>query len=267
MSSASLASLLDEEPVKIPAWLESLARHSATPAEPNVESEPLLASVTTVEAQNSSAMPELGSPAGDFNLDEESAPLADASVTGTFEVPAPSFGSGSIFADENVSAESAAGSKKGLIFSLLAAGILLAAGGGYWYTHQGAAIFGGAKPSEQSGGVTQPNVSTASPATGTSSLPAPVTQPSSAANAQSTRPGSTIKDSAAPASPNTTLAAVPARAVQPAAASPASVAPSLDAQPAAAQPKKPTLGQIHLAAPKVNRKSDGATVGEADLRS
>jgi protein TonB len=261
ISASSLESLLDEEPVKIPAWLESLARHSAAPAESKLENEPLLASsvATAVEAQNFSAAPQLGSPVGDSHLDEDHAAAADASVTGTFEVPAPSFGSGSLFADDSASAEPAAGGKKGLLFALLAAGILLAGGGGYWYTHQGAAILGGAETPRQSASVSQRSAPDALPSASASS--APVTQPASPANSQNTRSASAGKDAAVPASLVTTLPAAAGRSAQPLAASPAPV----DPQPAAAQPKKPTLGQIRLAAPKANPKSDGSAVGDADL--
>jgi TonB family protein len=267
MSSVSLDSLLDEEPVKIPAWLESLARNSATPPETKVDSELLTSPSLTssVETQDSSVAPQLESSAQDLHGDEEPASASDASVTGVFEVPAPSFGSNSMFSDEQTSAEGAAKSKKGLVFAAIAAGVLIAAGGGYWYTHQDAAIFGGAQRSPHSASAAQPNLPVAAPGNSASTADAQV-QPSSTANVSSTHSASAVKDAAvvpAPVNANTTPTA--GRSVQPATSVPAAVGSPADAKSAAAPPKKSALGAVHLSAPTVSRKSGGPDVGDADV--
>jgi len=269
MSSVSLESLLDEEPVKIPAWLESLARNSATPPETKVDSELLSSSFLTssVETQDSRVLPQHEPSAQDLQVDEEPASAADASVTGIFEVPAPNFGSNSMFSDEQTSAEGAAKSKKGFVFAAIAAGVLLAAGAGYWYTHQDAAIFGGAQRSPHSASAAQPNLPVASPGSSASTADAQVPQPSSTANVSSTHSAIAVKDSAVVSAPvNTNTAATAGRSVQPANSVPsAAVGSPADAKSAAAQPKKPALGAVHLSAPTVSRKSNGSDVGDADV--
>ncbi len=266
MSSVSLESLLDEEPVKIPVWLESLARNAATPPETKVDSELLTSSslASSVETQDSSVAPQLESSAQDLHVDEEPASAADASVTGIFEVPAPNFGSNSMFSDEQTPAEGAAKSKKGLVFAAIAAGVLIAAGGGYWYTHQDAAMFGGAQRSPHSASAAQPSLPVAAPGISTSTADAQV-QPSST-NVSSTHSASAVKDAGAvPAPVNANAAATAGRSVQPATAVPAAVGSPADAKSAAAPPKKPALGAVHLSAPTVSRKSGGADLGDADV--
>jgi TonB family protein len=267
MSSVSLETLLDEEPVKIPAWLESLARNSATPPETKADSELLTSSSLTssVETQDSRVVPQHESSAQDLHVDDEPASADDASVTGIFEVPAPNFGSNSIFSDEQTSAEGAAKSKKGFVFAAIAAGVLIAAGGGYWYTHQDAAIFGGAQRSPHSASAAQPNLPVASPGISASTADAQV--PPSTANVSSTHSASAVKDSAVVSAPvNTNTAATAGRSAQPATSVPsAAVGLPADAKSAAAQPKKPALGAVHLSAPTVSRKSNGSDVGEADV--
>jgi len=276
MSSASLESLLDEEPVKIPAWLESLARNSATPSETKVDAElPTSSSLTSsVETQDSALAPQLESSAQDLHVDhlhEEPASAEDPSVTGIFEVPAPNFGANSMFGDEQTSAEGAAKSKKGFIFAAIAAGVLIAAAAGYWYTHQDLAIFGGAQRSPQNAIVAQSNLpaasAVASPAASTSTAATQLPQPSSTANVSSAHPVSALKDSASVSAPViTNTSATVGRSVQPAASVPsAAVASPVDAKSAAAQPKKPALGAVHLSAPTVSRKSDRSDVGDAEV--
>ena len=267
MSSVSLESLLEEEPVKIPVWLESLARNSATPAETKVDGELLTSSSLTssAETQDSSFAPQLESSAQDLHVDEEPASAADASVTGIFEVPAPNFGSNSMFGDEQTSAEGAAKSKKGFVFAAIAAGVLIAAGGGYWYTHQDAAIFGGAQRSPHSASVAQPNLPVAAPGISAATADAQV-QPSSTANVSSTHSASAVKDAGVvPAPVNASAAATAGRSVQPASSGPAAIGSPADAKSAAAPPKKSALGAVHLSAPTVSRKSGGSDLGDADV--
>jgi TonB family protein len=267
MSSVPLESLLDEEPVKIPAWLESLARNSATPPETKVDSELLTSSplASSVETQDSLFAPQLESSAQDLHVDEEPASAADASVTGIFEVPAPNFGANSMFSDEQTPAEGAAKSKKGFVFAAIAAGVLIAAGGGYWYTHQDAAIFGGAQRSPRSASAAQPNLPVAAPGISASTADAQV-QPSSTASVSSTHSASAVKDAGVvPAPANANAAATAGRSVQPASSVPAAVGSPADAKSAAAPPKKPALGAVHLSAPTVSRKSGGPDLGDADV--
>jgi len=171
-----------------------------------------------------------------------------------------------MFSDEQTSAEGAAKSKKGFVFAAIAAGVLIAAGGGYWYTHQDAAIFGGAQHSPRTASAAQPNLPVAAPGISASTADAQVQQPSSTANVSSTHSASAVKDAGVvPAPVNANAAANAGRPAQPASSVPAAVGSPADAKSAAAPPKKSALGAVHLSAPTVSRKSGGPDLGDADV--
>jgi TonB family protein len=126
------ASLHDEE-VKIPSWLEPLARNAATPAPPaqSVPQPPL--SITAPVALADDLDAQVAGESYDFGAQSEA---ASAPVTAT-ETQAPNFSS-DLFANTEVTDEQPAegGSKKGIWIGAIAATILLAAGGTYWYLQQ-----------------------------------------------------------------------------------------------------------------------------------
>ncbi|MBS1867611.1 MAG: hypothetical protein JSS69_16985, partial [Acidobacteria bacterium] len=128
---------LHEEEVKIPSWLEPLARNAAAPAPPVVQqsapqpavSHPAPVALTDeLDAQVAGESYDFGS------KPEATAPAAPAD---SGELQVPNFGS-DLFASSEMSAAEPAegGSKKGIWIGAIAATVLLAAGGGYWYTQQ-----------------------------------------------------------------------------------------------------------------------------------
>jgi TonB family protein len=253
------------EEVKVPDWLAPLSRNpesspAAAPAPVPVEQHRVPGWLAPLSHIAQPAAPSASVPA-------EVTPISFSSVEPPASEPSPGlqpevssddapFG-GSMFDESPESApenSTAGSSKKGLVLGLAAAALLLA-GGGVWYMRQ---AHGG-----------NANSSTAK------AVHAPVSSQTVAANILSG-----AKPEAAAASPNSnpsSLAPSPASG-QPVRNSPPSVvssAPSTTPKNAAPsprneppveqpQPKKPSIGQVHLAAPVVNRGSNSSQVAEAD---
>jgi periplasmic protein TonB len=241
---------LDSEQVKIPSWLEPLARNAAMPAqnEPAAKVEtPHEADVIEFEVQDVSAP---------TTTEETGVPALDESA---MDLPA---------VDEIAASEHrAAKNNKMMLIGGMAAGFLLLAAGGTWYVR-----------SSQSSAPSQPEAAAAtSPATGSAAAAQPPARNAADVPAAS-------KANAASASANRaslTPPAVSAQSIEPTAqplgtAPEKSTAAELSAykklaepapQPAAIQPpsKKPSLGAVHLAAPAVKGRSATPDSDEADL--
>jgi TonB family protein len=246
------SSLHDEE-LKIPAWLEPLARNAAAPSstqeliekekakhaveQPNAEEE----ASQTFAAMEELHIPELSLPTFDDALPVDEVKSARESASGS--------------------------SRKGLLIGAIAAGILLLAGGGWWYMRpQSGGVEAGAAPSVQASVLSTPQESSPSRPQGNAPLqtnPPAQTNPASLTNisAQSSSPSNPLGVVAAGAS------AATARNSQPS-SNPVNggggAASSAAAQPAAEQPKKPILGEVHLATPKVMPRHNAQNGGEAD---
>ena len=261
IAAPSQKSSLDDEELKIPAWLEPLARNAAVPAstEEPVEKE---------KPKRIAERPKIEEIATE--------PLAAGPKEIIVELPAPSFGSElPLDRGDRSTGSVSRSSSKGLFVGAIAAAVLLLAGGGWWYMRQ------------QSSGV-QTNEALAAPAPAVSvpavTLPsqpqgnaALLTNPPAPMNplAQNNSPVQTntvaqknpvAKPAAiAPASLSTT----PARNSQPP-SNPANggtaVASAVSSQPAPTpEPvKKPTLGEVRLAAPKVTRHHNSQNAAEPD---
>ena len=153
------ASFLNEQEVKIPAWLEPLARNTATSTPATsvpVTPPPPPPSTTSFDAPVSSQITPSSAPADaaivaqtpmvaslevteleDARVPSEShdfVSVTEAVPPQTREVEAPNFGTSLFESNEDVSTEPVrGGSRKGLWIGAIAATLLLAAGGGYWY--------------------------------------------------------------------------------------------------------------------------------------
>ena len=239
-------SILDEEEVKVPSWLEPLARNAAISAPPEEDS--ASSEIAAVESANL--------------LQEEFVPVAsDSHSEELSSVPAPNFGSRLLLGEQENSAASASGSKKTFLLAAVAAGILLAAAGGYWYTHQAPATSGAAAAAPA---IQQPADTTVTVTASQTTPPATARTPGTALNARSA--GAIVDQSATPAPQNANLAVKDARSAAsaiPAASNSVQPAVTASAQPAAAQTKR-TLGDVHLAAPNVNRSGNSESLGEAE---
>ena len=260
-AAPSQKSSLDDEELKIPAWLEPLARNAAAPAstEEPVEKE---------KPKRIAEQPKIEEIATE--------PLTAGPKEIVVELPAPSFGSElPLDRGDRSTGSVSRTSSKGLFVGAIAAVVLLLAGGGWWYMRQQSDdVQTNEALAAPAPAVSVPAVTLPSQPQGKSALP---TNPSARVNpaAQNNSPVQTntvaqknpvAKPAAiAPASLSTT----PARNAQPS-SNPANggsaVASAVSSQPAPTpEPvKKPTLGEVRLAAPKVTRHHNLQNAAEAD---
>jgi protein TonB len=224
-------SLLDlDEDVKIPAWLEPLARNAAAP----VSTQDLIEREKARHAAALLAKPEVEELAAD--------PLPAAEPEAPLDLQVPTFGSSLPTDDAQYSSEtSSQGSKKGLWIGLIAAALIVAAGGA-WYFNQSSAPVHGSAPATAA--VTAPAVSNtvqpqSTPTTTNSPVSAPSSSPANSSPSSASR--NQVVQSAAPVGSllNANAKVEVTRAPQPASPEP--------------QPKKPSLGEVRLASPTVNR--------------
>ena len=239
----SAPSSADEEQVKIPSWLEPLARNATAPMTP-----PVAVTPDTSEAQ-------VAGESYDFENQEAHGSAASS------EAEAPNFGT-RLLDDEKstASAEKSSGGKTGLLIGAIAAGLLLAAGGGWWFARQSASKSVNAA-SAASQPATSPNAeqgtqflaSTSQPNTANKNFsnPAPVNAPASNSVAPTTTPVVEVqkipssRESAKQNVGNSSTSAA-SRASEP-----------------VEQTKKRALGSVHLAAPTVKGGKAGNT-GEGE---
>jgi TonB family protein len=281
--------------VKIPAWLEPLARNSST------TSASLETKIPATDEQDAKALEPnsvLAEPAEIFTSNSDSnehqkveslspegaAQDSDSNQEAVFTLsgdgPAPNFGSGLALDERSGEAEgSSQGSGAGLKIGLLAAGLLLAAGGGwYWYSNQPRSVAAnGTAAAPATSGTTAANElslpsSNGSSSNATTSQPG---KPNPSTNAANVDPNRSATNPQTVRTDNKGLATTPNGFSKPAATSdrvetlsaPPRKSLAEPTTPAVTEPqKKPTLGQVRLAAPVVGRRdlaSDNSNVVDA----
>ena len=253
-ASPTLGSALEADEVKIPSWLEPLARNAGKPAQNELSRDEIaLPEEIEFEVQDVSAP----------TTTQETAIFAPAESAFESELPAEA-GGGDRAANKR---------NKTMMIGAIAAGLLLAAAGGTWYVRQSSA------PAQQTAAA-----ATIPPATSS----APAAQPA-AKNAEGPTAGNTSnatsKSALSPAAISPQVTPPPASGqaatptVQPIKSAPLekSAAAELSAykklaepQPQAAmqqsQPRKASLGEVHFAAPTVTRRTAATPEpGAADL--
>ncbi len=247
------SSLVDEE-LKIPAWLEPLARNAAAPTSTQelIEREKAkrLAEQPKVEETAASAVPV---------LEELHVP----------ELPLPTFGESLPGDEERIARQSGTKSSgKGMLFGAIAAGVLVLAGGGWWFMQQQSVDVHSASAPASNSQASLASVPGASSPSQPQGNVVPQTNPPAQTN-----PSALTNTSAPSSSSSNTLSIVPAvssastaRNSQPISnpANGASASPSAPVVPAIEQPKKPILGEVHLATPKVNANRSIQNGGEPD---
>jgi TonB family protein len=238
---------LEQEEMKIPAWLEPLARSSSAPASTQ---EPVLREKTKRRAEQP-------------QLKELVAPLvAPAEEKGATVSRVPQFGSALPFEDSKRDrGSSQKKSGKGKLLGGIAA-MLALAGGGWWYMNQqGARAHAGVATAETNA------------ASGPQDLPTSAvkesvlgTTPARQTDKTASEGKAGANDSNAPSNPVSGVsstaagsAASPARGPQVSAnglnnSNAATKADSTEPEPVHEVEKKPVLGDVHLAAPKVSQK-------------
>ncbi len=187
-----------------------------------------------------------------------------------FELPSPTFGSAPPLHEDKITRESRPRSSgNGLLIGAIAAGVLALAGGGWWYMQQRS---GGVQAGSEPASNAQASVASL-PVTSSPSQPRENVLPQANPPAQS-NPSALTNASAQSKSSSNALSVVPAVPSAPAARnsqpisnpgnSGARAATLTSAQPPVEEPKKPILGEVHLAKPKVSSGKHTQTVGEPD---
>src|SRR6266571_4155782 len=261
IAAPSQKSSLDDEELKIPAWLEPLARNAAAPASTD---EP----VEKEKAKRIAEQPKIEEIATE--------PLATGPKEIVVELPAPSFGSElPLDRDDRSTGSVSRSSSKGLFVGAIAAAFLLLAGGGWWYMRQQSNdVQTNEALAAPAPAVSVPAVTLPSHRQGNAALPtnppAPMNPPAQNNSPVQTNTVAQKNPVAKPAAiAPASLSTTPARNAQPS-SNPANggsaVASAVSSQPAPTpEPvKKPTLGEVRLAAPKVTRHYNSQNAVEAD---
>ena len=246
---------LEQEEMKIPAWLAPLARNSSAP----FSTQELL---LREKAKRRAEQPQ---------LQELVAPLvALPEKQGAAESRVPQFGSALPFEDAKRGRESSQKkSGKGMLLGGIAAGILALAGGGWYMNRQSA----GTRTSVATAGSTAGSGSTdletsamkesvlgTAPARQTDAAvsEAKAVSSNAASNSAGNVSGTAPASSTASASrgPQVSTNALNGKVV--------TKADTLEPEPVQAVEKKPALGEVHLAAPKISQKRTVQTGAEPD---
>ena len=247
------ASLADEE-LKIPAWLEPLARNAAAPS----------STQELIEKEKSKRLAEQP------NVEEVAADtFASTEQHYIPELPLPTFGEALPVDEEKSTREDGSRSSgKGMLIAAIAAGVLLLAGGGWWYMQQqSGGVHAGPASNVQASVVSLPVSSSASQPQG-NALPQrnpPAQSNPAALTDTSGRSNSTPNTlSVAPSGASAATAHNSQTTLKPTNAG-VSAATAASIQPAAEElPKKAALGELHLAAPKVTPRRNAQNGGEPD---
>src|SRR5882762_10400059 len=251
------SSLADEQ-LKIPAWLEPLARNASVPS----------STQELIEREKARRLAE--------QPNDEETPAESLTEEYVSELPPPTFDEELPIEEEQSIEEGGSGSSsKGILIGAIAASVLLA-GGGWWYMQR------------QSGGVHAGPVSASNVQASVASLPvaSSPSQPQANALPQTNPPAqsnpavltnTSAQSSSAPLA-NTSAQSNSGPATLIAVRSGASAETAHNTQPssnptntgarattsAAEQPKKPVLGEVHLAKPKVSASRRAQNGGEPD---
>ena len=245
VSTTPSKSILDSDEVKIPSWLEPLARNAAAA---------------------SAALPEIGAKE-QLKHHEDVLEVQNLAITETAAIPeaanhaamAPSFG-GRLLVDENDSLATGVPSRSHKKFLLwaAAAGLLLLVGAGAWYMRQTAS-------SGQANAI--PNVNTDADTGNSAQTPSPP----QVSTATPSSPSGTYSAVSTPASSGADTSSG-LSATNPVEATNASLnlnkrTATVDAAPVAVtpRPKKPMLGEVNLSAPIVYRPASGQDHAEEAL--
>ncbi len=252
---------LEQEELKIPAWLEPLARNASAPS----STQELVLREKAKRVAEQPPLQELVAPlAAPIKKEEQ---VAEARL--------PQFGSALPFEEgKKVKKISSEKSGKGMLFAGLAAGILVLAGGGWWYRNQQAAgVHAGGSSSEASSASAASQDLRANSAKESAlgaMLPTHSDATTSAAKAATANSNGPVNSSNAvlnsvPTNPPATAARNPqAESNSPNGGSMVIRADSGSPEPEPAAEKKPVLGEVHLATPKISQKRTAQNAAELD---
>jgi TonB family protein len=240
-----IKSSLDTEEVKIPSWLEPLARNAAAPASTH----------DLGERGKTKQSAEIAS--HDEHLDELT-PVREGDSAPEIDLP----GIGNLLPlDEEVSEQehNSSGSRRGLWIGVIAAAVLLAAGGAWYQFHGSNGVTSSTVPASSAPSL-QPNAAAATPneerpSEHAASREEPV-RPESTSGSSETSRSSSRGSGEQPTKAPDTLQTIPAARDNPrgsTATIPAAITERISRPAAAPEPKKPEIGEVHLASPTLSR--------------
>jgi TonB family protein len=252
---------LEQEELKIPSWLEPLARHAAAPS----STQEL---VFREKAKRVAEQPEIEELTAAPNV-----PVEEGKVS---ELRIPEFGS-ALPIDEKESPAASAFTKSGntMLYAAMGAGIVLLAFAGWWYINQQSGGVRASVPDTQAPAVsapattplpTKPQEETASK----TNLPAQAGPPVSPASlvrsdpTAQTNSGSKLSGSASAGSPAMPIHNTQLSSNSLGGGAIASKSSTEQPAPAPVQLKKPSLGEVRLATPKVSRNQHAQNGAETD---
>jgi TonB family protein len=239
----------EQDEVKIPSWLEPLARNAATHSQNELTAKE--------ESHNDDAL--------EFEVQDLSVPATAKEDVRSEEVE-PIFETHLIDGQTDLAAHAPKKSNKAILIGAIAAGLVLAAAGATWYSRNSSST------SSQASSTTAE--AAPAPAVAASEAPAananaaqptakPVEKAPNRSNINSEPVSATQSANSQPNGKNATPSAQLAKAVD----KDNNASAELSAYKKLAEPvpvaKKPTLGEVHLAGPKAAQPA-GAVVGEAE---
>jgi len=261
-----VTSSFDDEEVKIPAWLEPLARNAAIPAAPVDEgvsdSTPQVAERKAPEAVKSAPAPK-----------QAAATVKKTTAKPRHTPAAPLFGN-SLLSESTPAPARSRGSSKG-IWMAIAAGLIVAAASGGWYFRDSLAALVPAHSASESNASAIPAAPASHPAAPpvnsaaleTPSLP-PVGTPDTSSSIAKAKSGSALTETSAPVSSpaqgKIQPAAITERIPKSSSSNDVINAPANSAEVVEPEIKKPSLGKVRLAKPKVNRSAKVLANGEME---
>jgi TonB family protein len=246
IKSAPLTSAEQDE-VKIPSWLEPLARNAATHSQNELTAKE--------ESRDDDAL--------EFEVQDLSVPATAKEEVRAEEVD-PIFETHLFDGQTDLAAHAPKKSNKAILIGVIAAGLVLAAAGVTWYSRNSSSA------TSQSSSTT----AEAAPAPAVAASEAPAASanvaPPAAKSVEKTPNRSNINSQPVPVAPstqqnaqNSTPSAQPAKVVE----KDKNASAELSAYKRLAEPapvaKKPSLGEVHLSGPKAAQPA-GAVVGEAE---
>ena len=236
-------SLLEAEEVKIPAWLEPLARNTAAPS----------STQELIEREKARQLAALNSKP---ELEELAAiPVPAAEPETSAELHVPSFGSGLAIDEIHSSAGPSRGSNKGLWITAIAAGVILALAGGTWYMRQ--------QTGSPQKAIASPVATLPSSKTSTEPASTPVSQANPAPSPSAVVPSSIPPSSSAKPTPQQNNPTALPTLLNASSKVDTGRSPLPVQQPTQPQVKKPSLGEVRFAAPTVNRNGGSQELGES----
>jgi len=260
---APVTSSFDAEEVKIPAWLEPLARNAAIPAPP---AETAASDSEQLEEWQAPQAPELASAA-------KQAPVAAKKTARTSKHAraTPVFGK-TLLGESATTLTGARRSGKG-IWMAVAAGLIVAAASGAWYFRdswapvQSSPASTAAQASTASSSLLPPASNTQSAAGATPSS-TPMEGPEAASQGGKANSGGATVEVPAPTSSlaqgKMQTAAITERISKSGSKNDLSMGPAKSAEPDESEIQRPSLGEIHLAKPKVRRSNNVQANGEIE---